>query len=175
MDAQPSMPIPFANSVQELTYTKVADYLQTSTLFQNALRVYPDQPKFDLLYGSALIEVEVLPWEIHPWDAGDLATVRATSCVTIGSTLECDLMRFLLTENRRMRFGAFHLDDAGQVVFSESVLGGENMDLLELQTCILSVVTIADTYDDIIASQYGGQRASDRLPAGQFPERTEVI
>lgn len=167
------MAIPFISSVQELTYTKVAEYLKDSALFQDALRAYQDRPKFDILYGSALIEVEILPWEVHPWEAGDLATVRATSCVTVGSTLDCDLMQFLLTENRRMRFGAFHLDEAGQVVFSESVLGGENMDLLELQTCILSVVTIADTYDDIIASQYGGQRASDRLPTGQFSERIE--
>ncbi|MBE7380133.1 MAG: YbjN domain-containing protein [Leptolyngbya sp. SIO1E4] len=165
------MSMQFDSQVQTLTYTKVADYLKGTMLFQDALRVYPDRPKFDILYGSALIEVEVLPWVVHPWDEGDLATVRATSCVTIGSTLNCELMQFLLTENRRMRFGAFHLDEAGQVVFSESVLGGENMDLRELQTCILSVVTIADTYDDVIAKQFGGQRASDRLPTGRFPER----
>ncbi|RZM82840.1 T3SS (YopN, CesT) and YbjN peptide-binding chaperone 1 [Leptolyngbya iicbica] len=160
---------PFSNSVQQLTYQKVADYLSGSDLFQASLRTYRDRPKFDILYGSALIEIEVLPWEVHPWEAGDLATVRATSCVTVGSTLECELLQFLLTENRRMRFGAFHLDDAGQVVFSESVLGGEEMSIIELQTCILSVVTIADTYDDIIAERFGGQRASDRLPQS-FPQ-----
>ena len=158
------MALSFSNTVQQLTYQKVADYLRGSELFQAALREYGDRPKFDILYGSALIEIEVLPWEVHPWEAGDLATVRATSCVTVGSTLECELLQFLLTENRRMRFGAFHLDDAGQVVFSESVLGGEEMSLIELQTCILSVVTIADTYDDIIAERFGGQRASDRHP-----------
>lgn len=158
------MTITFANPVQELTYQKVADYLNSSELFQSAVREYRDRPKFDILYGSALIEIEVLPWEVHPWQEGDLATVRTTSCVTIGSTLENELLHFLLTENRRMRFGAFHLDDAGQVVFSESILGGEEMSLIELQTCILSVVTIADTYDDIIAERFGGQRASDRSP-----------
>ncbi|MEM6593042.1 MAG: YbjN domain-containing protein, partial [Cyanobacteria bacterium P01_C01_bin.73] len=105
-----------------------------------------------------------LPWEVHPWEEADLATVRATSCVTIGSPTSADMMHYLLTENRRMRFGAFHLDDAGQVLFAESVLGGDNMDLMELQTCILSVVTIADTYDDLIARQFGGQRAVDLMP-----------
>ena len=164
------MSISFSSQVQELTYAKVADYLKGATLFQNSLRIYADRPKFDIFYGSALVEVEVLPWEVHPWDEEDLATVRATSCVTVGSPLASELMLFLLMENRRMRFGAFHLDEAGQVVFSESVLGGENMDLLELQTCILSVVTIADTYDDLIAQKFGGQRASDRLPEGTFPE-----
>lgn len=156
------MALQFTNPVQALTYDKVADYLRESVLFQNALRENRDRPKFDILYGSALVEVEVLPWEVHPWEAGDLATVRATSCVTVGSTLNCELMEFLLTENRRMRFGAFHLDEAGQVVFSESVLGGESMSLMELQTCILSVVTIADTYDDIIAQRFGGFRARDQ-------------
>lgn len=156
------MPINFTNSVQALTYRKVADYLQTSELFQATVRVVDDRPKFDILYGSALVEVEVLPWEVHPWQAGDLATVRATSCVTVGSSLKPELMQFLLSENRRMRFGAFQLDEGGQVVFSESVLGGDEMSLMELQTCIISVVTIANTYDDIIATRYGGQRARDQ-------------
>lgn len=156
------MALSFVSTVQALTYTKVADYLQNSSLFQNQLRAYPDVPKFDILYGSTLVEVDVLPWEIHPWEKADLATVRATSCVTIGSTISPELMLFLLTENRRMRFGAFHLDQANQVLFAESVLGGENMDLMELQTCILSVVTIADTYDDILAQRFGGQRALEQ-------------
>ena len=71
-------------------------------------------------------------------------------------------MHFLLTENRRMRFGAFHLDDTDQILFAESVLGGDNMDLMELQTCILSVATIADTYDDIITNRFGGCRPIDK-------------
>lgn len=163
------MPISFASTVQALTYTKVAEYLQTAALFKNSLRIYPAIPQFDILYGSTLVEIEVLPWEVHPWETADLATVRATSCVTIGSTIDHELMHFLLTENRRMRFGAFHLDDANQVLFAESVLGGENMDLMELQTCILSVVTIADTYDDIIAARFGGDRAIDRLEQAIAP------
>jgi hypothetical protein len=157
------MALSFSSTVQALTYTKVADYLQTASLFKDRLRTYDDQPKFDILYGSTLVEIEVLPWEVHPWQKADLATVRASSCVTVGSTISPDLMRFLLTENRRMRFGAFHLDDDHQVLFAESVLGGDNMDVMELQTCILSVVTIADTYDDLIVERFGGQRAIDRM------------
>jgi len=155
------MPISFVSDVQSLTYDKVADYLNGASLFKDGLRLDLNQPKFDLRYGSTHVEVEVLPWEVHPWETQDLATVRATSCVTIGSSITPDLMYYLLTENQRMRFGAFHLDEAGQVLFAESVLGGENMDLMELQTCILSVVTIADTYDDLIAERFGGRRAVD--------------
>lgn len=153
------MAIQFTTAVQALTYQKVAKYLQGTPLFDDSLRVHPEQPKFHVKYGSTTIEIEIHPWEIHPWDKTELATVRATSCVTVNSSLEQDLMHYLLAENRRMRFGAFHLGDAGEVFFAESVLGGENMDMLELQTCILSVITIADTYNDIITQQFGGKRA----------------
>lgn len=158
------MSLTFTNTAQQIAYRKVHDYLATSDLFKDSLRVSEEQPKFDMLYGSTMVEVEVLEWEFHPWEPKDLAIVRASSCVTIGSSLVSDLAHFLLHENRRMRFGAFYLDDAGLVIFSHSVLGGENMDLMELQSCILSVATVADTYDDLITEKFGGQRACDRLP-----------
>lgn len=156
------LPISFSSNTQALTYRKVADYLSSSRLFRGAMRAVRDYPKFDLLYESTMVEVEVLPWEVHPWADSEMAIVRASSCVTIGSSIDIDLMQYLLHENRRMRFGAFHLDESKNVVFAESVLGGENMALVELQICILSVATIADTYDDIIAEQFGGLRAIDR-------------
>jgi hypothetical protein len=154
------MPITFTSSVQELTYRKVADYLSDSELFQESAKPDDDQPRFHLSYGSALVDVDVLPWEFHPWDSRDLAIVQACSCVTIGSRINSRLLRFLLMENSRMRFGAFHLDEHDRVLFSESVLGGESLDLMELQTCILAVVTIADSYDDIIRQKFGGQRTA---------------
>ena len=163
----------FANAVQAVTYEKVETYLKQATLFKDALRCHPQTPQFDILYGSTLVEIEVLPWEEHPWESSELAIVRATSCVTVGSSLNTELMQFLLTENRRMRFGAFHLDEAGQVRFAESVLGGDNMDLMELQTCILAVVTIADTYDDLIAAKFGGHRAIDRINPDNFGPPSE--
>lgn len=158
------MPLTFTNAVQELTYRKVLDYLTTSALFKDSLQILSYAPRFNLSYGSAKVEVEVLDWEVHPWDERELAIVKASSCVTLGSRTDEPLMRYLLMENHRMRFGAFHLAETGGVIFSHSVLGGENMDLMELQTCILSVVTIADTYDDLIIQKFGGQRACDRLP-----------
>ncbi len=157
------MTISFTNPIQALTYRKVEDYLTTSILFRDALQVAMNQPSFYVTYGSALISVEVLAWDVHPWESGDLAIVKACSCVTVDSHVNAELMHYLLLENSRMRFGAFQLGNANEILFAHSVLGGENMDLMELQTCILSVVTIADTYDDIIAEKFGGQRAVDRL------------
>ncbi|MBF2046818.1 MAG: T3SS (YopN, CesT) and YbjN peptide-binding chaperone 1 [Leptolyngbya sp. IPPAS B-1204] len=157
------MTISFTNPIQALTYRKVEDYLTTSILFRDALQVVTNQPSFYVTYGSALISVEVLAWDVHPWESGDLAIVKACSCVTVDSQVNAELMHYLLLENSRMRFGAFQLGNANEILFAHSVLGGENMDLMELQTCILSVVTIADTYDDIIVEKFGGQRAVDRL------------
>lgn len=152
----------FSNSVQQLTYSKVADYLSAANLFKDSLQVAVDQPKFYVTYGSASIDVDVLAWEVHPWETGDLAIVKACSRVTVESHINAELMQYLLSENSRMRFGSFQLGEANEILFAHSVLGGENMDLMELQTCILSVVTIADTYDDIIVERFGGQRAADR-------------
>ena len=154
------MSLSFFNAAQELTYRKVQDYLTSSALFKDQMQVSADEPFFYLTYGSAKIVIEVLAWEVHPWEMRELAIVRAWSWVTIETQITPELMRYLLTENSRMRFGAFQLGKAGEVLFGNSVLGGENMDLMELQTCILSVVTIADTYDDWIVERFGGKRAT---------------
>lgn len=60
-----------------------------------------------------------------------------------------------------MRFGGFQLDEELNIWFAHSILGGDHMDLTELQSCILAVVTIADNYDDALVEQYGGKRAID--------------
>lgn len=157
------MSLSFTGSLQQLTYEKVSDYLSASGLFKDALQAGLNQPQFTLTYGSALVSVEVLPWPVNPWDTSELVIVKASSCVTLGSRIGAELMRYLLQENSRMRFGSFYLSEPDQIWFAHSILGGDSMDLLELQTAILSVVTIADTYDDLIVAQFGGQRGLDCL------------
>ena len=152
----------FEHSVQELTYNKVADYLQSATLFQNSFVALPDRPRFQVSYGSALVEIEVSNWAFHPWNADqNMAIVTASSCVTKGSLITPELTQYLLRENRRMRFGAFQLNEDFNILFSHSIVGGEHMDLTELQSCILAVVTIADNYDDALVEEFGGKRAID--------------
>ncbi|MBE9178963.1 hypothetical protein IQ268_10355 [Oculatella sp. LEGE 06141] len=153
----------FVNSAQELTYQHISEYLRSSSLFKDTMQAATDAPTFNLLYQpSTLIEVEVLPWEIHPWQDAELAVVKASSHITIGRTMDAEVIQFLLAENSKMRFGAFQLDEAGQVLFVHSILGGENMDLLELESCILSVAAIAATYEDILAAKFNGQRLVER-------------
>lgn len=149
----------FANSAQELTYGRVQAYLGSS-LFKQTLRASEAQPYFDLLYqDTTLIELYVLPWDTHPYPDMELAIVRASSCIAIGCGPELELLRFLLDENRKMRFGSFQTDEAGTVFFANRILGGEHMDPTELEVCLLSVGAIATRYSDIIIDKFGGQRA----------------
>jgi hypothetical protein len=150
------MPITFTNHTQELTYRKVAEYLTTSELFKNSVRSTDNQPKFNLRYGSTKVGIRVLGWEVNPWDTPELTIVRACSCITVGSQIVPELTEYLLRENLRMRFGAFQLGDNNEIFFAHNILGGEQLDVMELQTCILAVVTISDTYDDILTEKFGG-------------------
>lgn len=150
------MPITFTNHAQELTYRKVKEYLTTSELFKNTVRSAEDRPKFNLIYGSIKVGIRAIGWEVNPWDTPELAIVRACSCVTVGSHITPELTEYLLRENLRMRFGAFQLGDNNEIFFAHNILGGEQLDVMELQTCILAVVTIADTYDDILTEKFGG-------------------
>jgi hypothetical protein len=155
------MPITFTNPAQELTYHKVTGYLTTSELFKNSVQVVDDQPKFELIYGSTRVGIRILTWDINPWDTPELVIVRACSCLTVESPITLELTEYLLRENLRMRFGAFQLGDDHEIFFAHNILGGEHLDLMELQTCILSVVTIADTYDDILTEKFLGHQPTD--------------
>ena len=155
----------FQNEAQELTYNRVRDYL-TNSVFREGLRPCQDRPHFDVLYqGETLIEIEIQPWLRHPYPERELAITRASSCVTVGSGPEIELMRFLLAENRKLRFGSFQADEAGAIFFANRILGGEHMDLVELETCILAVGAIATEYETIITDRFGGQRARGGLLA----------
>ncbi|MEM8612704.1 MAG: hypothetical protein AAGF93_11850 [Cyanobacteria bacterium P01_H01_bin.105] len=149
----------FTNTAHELTYERVQDYLSNSP-FKQTVRTSVERPSFDLLYqDTTLIELCVLPWETHPYPDMDLAIVRASSCVAIGCGPELELLRFLLDENRKMRFGSFQTNQAGAVFFANRILGGKHMDPMELEVCLLSVGAISTRYSDIIIEKFDGQCA----------------
>ncbi|MEM9264220.1 MAG: hypothetical protein AAGA46_01715 [Cyanobacteria bacterium P01_F01_bin.13] len=158
----------FINSAQELTYGRVQDYLNSSP-FKQTVRASVEQPYFDLVYqDTTLIELYVLPWDTHPYPNREMAIVRASSCVAIGCGPELELLRFLLDENRRMRFGSFQTDEAGTVFFANRILGGKHMDPTELEVCLLSVGAIASRYSDIIIEKFNGQRALNSTPTSKL-------
>lgn len=159
------MAIPFDHSIQEQTYDTVKHYLNGSHLFQGSLELATHRPEFEVAYGSAKIRIEIRNWDFHPWDPDqELALVNAASCVTQGSVITVELLDYLLQENQRMRFGAFSLDSQHNIWFGHTILGGDHMDLRELESCVLAVAMIADTYDDTLVQRFGGHRAID-LPS----------
>lgn len=148
----------FTNSTQELTYERVQNYLETSP-FSQTIRPSTEQPNFDLLYqDTTLIELHILPWDTHPYPGKEMAIVYARSCIAVGCSPELEVLRFLLDENRKLRFGSFQTDEAGAVFFANRILGGKHMDPTELEVCLLSVGAIANRYSDII-DQFNDQQA----------------
>jgi hypothetical protein len=146
-------------------------FLFTSIGLAITLFIETYRPKFNLIYGSIKVGIRVLGWEVNPWETPELAIVRACSCITVGSHITLELTEYLLRENLRMRFGAFQLGDNNEIFFAHNILGGEQLDVMELQTCILAVVTIADTYDDILTAKFGG--VSPRLAMAQVESDQE--
>ncbi|MEM9447923.1 MAG: hypothetical protein AAGA75_05245 [Cyanobacteria bacterium P01_E01_bin.6] len=148
----------FQNTSQTVTYQKVSEYLTTSHLFRDSVTSVSDSPNFEIQYGSTCVHVDVMGWEVNPWNHEDIALVRSYSYLTTGTHVDGNLLQFLMRESGHIRFGAFQLESDDRIMFAHSILGGDNMDMMELQTCILSVAAIADTYDDIIVQKFGGQR-----------------
>jgi hypothetical protein len=92
----------------------------------------------------------------------DRAVVRVVSQVVSGVRPEPSLFRQLLILNSKLRFGAFAYVPEGELIlFTHSILGGEDMDPKELVATVHDVALIADEYDDRIVARYGGARMQD--------------
>lgn len=144
----------FKTNAQKECYERVKPMIKE--LFGEMALFREDAPMFGIIVGSALTETVVLPW------GEDDALVSTRSYVVTDVDATPDLMRFLLTENSKFIFGAFGLDDDGDIIMENS-LYGKTCDKEELRNSILAVAKTADTYDDKIVSRWGGQRAEDRL------------
>jgi hypothetical protein len=141
----------FLSPAQEATYTKIAPWLEE--MFAAQLRVLPDMPVFEITLGSTFAFVQVAPWN-------EDATITARAYVVSGAKLAPDLQLFLLRENDTMRFGAFGVDEAGDITFQHSIVGS-TCDKNELRETVAAVITIADRYDDQIVDTWGGKRGLD--------------
>jgi hypothetical protein len=80
------------------------------------------------------------------------------SITNVGVRVDPELTRFLLTENRRLAFGGFGLDEARRsVVFAHSLIGdADSLARSELEAAVGAVATTADEYDDEIKARFGG-------------------
>jgi len=144
----------FETQAQRECYERVAPWV--TELFGGSVLRKPDRPILGVMHGSAFAQVGVFPWG----DDDTIITTRAY--VVTGTELTADLMRYLLGENAGMRFGAFGVDDEGDIIFEHSIVGS-TCDQKELEASVIHVARTADEYDDRIVARWGGERALDQI------------
>jgi hypothetical protein len=144
----------FQSDAQKETYEKVAPWV--TDIFGDFASVNDDGPTFGIMVGTAYAQMGVFPW------GKDDATITTRSYVVTGTELTPDLMLFLLSENDKMRFGAFGVDKDKDVFFEHTIVGS-TCDREELKASIMAVIMTADQYDEQIVAKWGGQTARDRI------------
>lgn len=146
----------FESPAQEACYKKILPWMQE--MFGDFVGRRMEVPEFGVRVGSAFAQTAIYPM------GDDDSVISTRAYVVTGAELTPDLMHFLLRENDRMTFGAFGVDEDGDVFFEHTIVGS-TCDQPELKTSVSSVVLIADEYDDLIVEKWGGKRAIDRIRA----------
>ena len=126
-------------------------------IFGEFAEPHPDYPAFTIAVGSAYVTVRVNPW------GDDDATIQTAAYVVSGAEMTPELMRYLLTQNADLRFGAFGVDSDGDIILHHSIACAA-CDKDDLKASAMGLVHYADRVDDEIIAKFGGQRASDRVP-----------
>jgi len=143
----------FMTPAQKSCHEKIAPWIKE--FFEQAFVPEPSEPLFVVPLGSAAAMIEVLPWGDND------SMIRTWSYVVTGVELSSLLLHFLLRQNVAMSFGAFGIDDDGDIRF-EHALVGSTCDPNELCASVMAVLRAADHYDDEIVERWGGKRAVDR-------------
>ncbi len=155
----------FDSPAQEECYKKILPWMQE--MFTDFVGKRMEVPEFGVRVGSAFAQTAIYPM------GEDDSVISTRAYVVTGAELTADLMHFLLRENDRMTFGAFGVDEDGDVFFEHTIVGS-TCDQPELKTSVSSVVLIADEYDDLIVEKWGGQRAIDRLRSQEESESVSL-
>jgi hypothetical protein len=137
--------------------TKTCEVIERTLSKSPAFRTVEER-LYVVKQGSAYVTVSVLPSKKKP----DKPLVRIYAQVVSGVRPEASLFRQLLTLNSRMRFGAFaYVPEGSLVLYVHTILGGDTLDAAELVATVSDVALIADSYDDRIVADFGGQRMQD--------------
>jgi hypothetical protein len=146
--------VEFQSDAQKEVYEKIKPWMKE--IFGEFASVSETAPTFGVMIGSAYAQTGVYPW------GKDDATITTRSYVVTGAELTPELMLFLLTENDRVRFGAFGVD-SDKDIFFEHTMVGSTCDKEELRASVKAVIMSADDADDKIVAKWGGQTARDRI------------
>ena len=145
------------NSDQEICHMKVKNWLDDLFLHDErvALSMSKDAPSFYLRYGSTLIRVGIFP------RGEDGSFVYSMSTVVSNCELTPTLLHYLLEENQSKKFSGFSISKTGQINFARN--RWRKMNIEGLAASVYGVAKVADEYDDLIISRFGGERAFYQL------------
>lgn len=142
----------------------MADIEQLLTSTRDSVRghlhqIYPDFVEFQdgfftVQEGSAIVSITIRPW--HDEDV----VIEFTSQLVSGGNITAEVMKWLLQKNVELHFGGFGLLFDDTVVYSHT-LPGINLTRESFEATIRTVATIADHYDDEVATMAGGVLARD--------------
>ena len=142
----------FKTAAQKEAYERIAGYLKE--LFGETARANATAPSFGIASGSAYVQVGV-------YARGDADVfVNTWAWVVQGAERTPELMAYLLNENVNIYYGAFGMDEAGDIIFRHGIKG-TTCDKEELRASIAAVVFTSDQEDDKIIARWGGRRATD--------------
>lgn len=144
----------FETGAQQAAYERAADLM--TQMFGEMAWQSSERPEFGMTVGSATVALAVLPLG----DEG--AWIDSWSWVVTGPDPSEDLYKYLLEQNVDMRFGAFGVDEEGDIIFKYGIIAG-SLDKDELRAAVLAVAQTADEYDDEIVQRFGGMTAKDRM------------
>jgi type III secretion system-like peptide-binding chaperone len=142
----------FETDGQRVVYEKVAGILHEE--FGKRSNPDPEIPRFILNNGSATVIVFIAPIN------DKFTAVRLHAWVVMGAVPTLELYQFLLKTNLQLRFGAFSIDDQGDIAFTHTLIG-ESCDTHALMWALMGALQTVDDNDDVIVQRFGGTLAKD--------------
>jgi len=139
--------ITFASEGHRSTYERVVKY--AVDLYGDSVSIDPRVPLVFVQHGSAVASLSINPIGIH-------SSVVDFYCLVareVESTPE--LLKWLLQQNYRSRFGALSLDGDGDIVLKHGLVG-DTLSNEEMRIVIGLLVDLADEFDDKITEKFGG-------------------
>lgn len=150
----------FHTACQEEVYTQVRRFLD-----ELVDEHYDDAEHCDfyLKFGSTLLEISINAYE------EDNAVLEILAYCVQGVEPSLELCRELLSLNAQIPLGAFSMI-GNDIYYSHSVLG-RDLQAEQFIASLSSVAAIADEYDEVIISRFGGETALERLRDISRPAR----
>ena len=114
-------------------------------------------PEGDFVIGRGSAVTWIRPIELP----GERTGVRIWSITNVEMRVDDELTRFIATENGKLLFGVFHLEESRPALIFAHTLLGEFLNRKELEVAVDAVDSAADVYDDLVKARFGGRLFSE--------------